>query len=119
MSDDEIFTVVAANLQELVIFYVSNSVYLRNSPVLVFVEARLEEIEEFKDNWLKVHDIHEQVVSYIEKLKLLLPDLIKKHNSSFSRKRKSSSDKDKVIDKHESLREGWYGIIFSYWKFYC
>ncbi|XVO79856.1 hypothetical protein ACQ9ZH_20920 [Pseudomonas chlororaphis] len=105
-SDDEIFAVIEADLQELVTFYVGNSVYLRNSPVLVFVEARLEEIEEFKDNWLKIHDIHEQVVSYIEKLKLLLPDLIKKQNSSFSRKRKSSGDKDKVIDKHESLREG-------------
>ncbi|WP_449102059.1 hypothetical protein [Pseudomonas extremaustralis] len=106
LSDDELFVVVEANLQALVTLYIGNSVYFKNSPVLVFIEARLEEIHENKDSWIKVHDINEIIVSYVSRLKSQLPELQKKHNASMGRKRKSSgsNDKEKIIDKHESLR---------------
>lgn len=108
LSSDELFSVVEANLQELVVFYTDNSVYLKNSPVLIFIEAKLEELEEHKDDWNMVHDINDKIVDYIERLKSKLPDLKKSHNKSIGRKRKYSDERKnsdrKIIDKHESLR---------------
>lgn len=108
LSNDELFGVVEANLQGLADFYLDNSVYFKNSPVFVFIEAKLEEVEERKHNWIMVHEINDKIVAYIDRLKSQLPELQKKHTNSISRKRKHSDDRDKpdrkIIDKHESIR---------------